>query len=211
MAKKRKIPLPLFLIFLLVLAAGALAAAYSLYLYTPDSDYSRQTAVARPVTGSGSAKAGKPIVHAFEQEELVKLTLKKNEQEEIIEASGDAESEKELPGSAWVLNIISTREKEKAERIHNILTKSPYRVYTYKVEAQGSRWYRVRVGFFDTYAEAKTASEFIVRHFQMPEAWIVTAGPLEMDQYYNQASLDRNSHIPDQMDDSRNIPGTFIP
>ena len=86
------------------------------------------------------------------------------------------------------MNIISTRKPEKAKRIHDILVKSPYRVYTYKVEAQGSSWYRVRVGFFQTYAEAKTAGEFIARHFQMPEAWIVTAGPLEMNQYYRVVS-----------------------
>jgi cell division septation protein DedD len=192
MTEKRKIPFPLYIVFLLVLAAGAIAAAYMLYLYTPDSKNAQRNAAARPVTGSGPAKAGKRIIHAFQPEELIKPASEKTAREEKIETADDAEFEQELSGSTWVLNIISTREPEKAKRIHDILAKSPYRVYTYKVEAQGSSWYRVRVGFFQTYSEAKTACEFIARHFQMPEAWIVTAGPLEMDQYYHDASPDQD-------------------
>jgi len=151
-----------------------------------------------PVTATGPAKPGERIIHTFSTKELIKSALGKMEAEDEIEALHDEESEKAFPGSIWVLNVISTREPEKAKYIQDMLIKSPYKVYTYKVEAQGNSWYRVRVGFFKTHLEAKKACDFLTEHFQTPEAWIVTAGPLEIDQYYKDAAPNQNNQVTSQ-------------
>jgi len=196
--KRRKVPIPLYLFSLVVLAAGAVAAAYVLYIYTPDSKNSQHNVSALPVTASGSARPGERIIHTFSTKELNKSALGKMEAEDEIEAAHDEESEKAFHGSIWVLNVISTREPEKAKYIHEMLINSPYKVYTYKVEAQGNSWYRVRVGFFKTHLEAKKACDVLTKHFQTPEAWIVTAGPLEIDQYYIDTAPNQNNQITNQ-------------
>lgn len=192
--RKRKIPLLIYLVFLLALAASALAAAYRLYLYSPTSRNNQINVAARPVLDSGTAGAGNRINHFFNPEELTKKIPNRSKQGERLPPAESTDLKAILPGSIWVLNIISTRNPEKARNIHELLAKSPYRIYTYKVEAQGSTWYRVRVGFFQSYAEAKKASEFLTKQFQMPEAWIVTAGPLELEQYSSNASHAGTGH-----------------
>lgn len=185
---KRKIPLLIYLVFLLALAAGAIASAYRLYLYSPTSRNYQIKVAARPVLNSGTAGADNRINHFFNPEELTRKIPDRSKQGARLPPAESTDLKAILSGSTWVLNIISTRNPEKARNIHELLAKSPYRIYTYKVEAQGSTWYRVRVGFFQSYVEAKKASEFLTKQFQMPEAWIVTAGPLELEQYSSSAS-----------------------
>lgn len=192
--RKRKIPLLIYLVFLLALAAGAIAAVYRLYLYSPTSRNNQINVAARPVLDSGTAGAGNRINHFFNPEELTRKIPDRSKQGERLPPAESTDLKAILTGSTWVLNIISTRNPEKARNIHELLAKSPYRIYTYKVEAQGSTWYRVRVGFFQSYAEAKKASEFLTKQFQMPEAWIVTAGPLELEQYSSNASHAGTGH-----------------
>ncbi len=192
---KRKIPLLIYLVFLLALAAGALAAAYRLYLYSPTSRNNQINVVARPVLEPGTAGADNRIIHSFNPEELTREIPDRSKQGERLQPTGSTDPKKDvLSGSTWVLNVISTRDPEKARNIHELLARSPYRIYTYKIEAQGNTWYRVRVGFFQSYSEAKKASEFLIKQFQMPEAWIVTAGPLELEQYYSNASQAGKGH-----------------
>ena len=192
--RKRKIPLLIYLVFLLALATGALAAAYRLYLYSPTSSNNQINVAARPVLDSGTAGAGSRINHSFNPEELTREIPDRSKQGERLPPTESTDPKDIRPGSTWVLNVISTRDPEKARNIHELLAKSPYRIYTYKVEAQGSAWYRVRVGFFQSYSEAKKASEFLIKQFQMPEAWIVTAGPLELEQYSSNASHAGTDH-----------------
>ena len=191
---KRKIPLLIYLVFLLALAAGAMAAAYRLYLYSPTSRNNQINVAARPVLDSGTAGAGNRINYSFNPEELTREIPDRSIQGERLQPTGSTDPKYALPGSTWVLNVISSRDPEKARNIHELLAKSPYRIYTYKVEAQGNTWYRVRVGFFQSYSEAKKASEFLTKQFRMPEAWIVTAGPLELEQYLSTASQIGTGH-----------------
>ncbi len=186
--RKRKIPLLIYLVFLLALATSAIAAAYRLYLYAPTSGNIQINVAARPVLGPGTAGAGNRINHSFNPEELSREIQDRSEKSERLQPTESTDPKNNISGSNWVLNIISTKDPEKARNIQELLTESPYRIYTYKVEAQDSAWYRVRVGFFQSYSEAKKASEFLIKQFRMPEAWIVTAGPLELEQYLSNAS-----------------------
>ncbi len=178
---KRKIPLLIYLVFLLALAAGAFAAAYRLYFYSPTSENSQINVAARPVLRPGTAGAGNRIYHSFNPEELTREIPVRYKQGEMPQPTESLDPKNILPGPNWVLNVLSTRDPEKARNIHELLAQSPYRIYTYKVETQGNTWYRVRVGFFQSFSEAKKASEFLMKQFRMPEAWIVTAGPLELE------------------------------
>jgi len=94
------------------------------------------------------------------------------------------EAGKIISSSVWVLNVISTEDPQKALRFVDMLQKTPYHVYTYKVEGKNESWYRVRVGFFFTFKEAEAAAALLVEKYQMPRAWILTPDPMEVAKYF---------------------------
>jgi len=107
------------------------------------------------------------------------------------------ESGERSPAPVWVLNVISTEMPEKARRFVEILQKTSYRVYSYRVEGEKASWYRVRVGFFSTRQEAEAAAAFLVKEYQMPQAWILTPAPMEVARYFrNQSSRPDRKLLP---------------
>jgi len=99
----------------------------------------------------------------------------------------EARIEKPAPPEAktvWVINVLSTLDEDRALRLMDALMKMPYHVYSYQKEIKGQNWYRIRVGFFDSRAEAERVGLELARKHQLPPPWIVKPGPSEIHRYY---------------------------
>ncbi|MEE8574396.1 MAG: SPOR domain-containing protein [Thermodesulfobacteriota bacterium] len=72
----------------------------------------------------------------------------------------------------YVLNVASFSTVEKAEELRNRLIKDGHRAYVTIFDLKGKTWFRVRVGFFQRYSDAKS----IIRQFSndpnMRDAWV---------------------------------------
>jgi len=119
-------------------------------------------------TLSGAAETGTPVVS--------KPT-----------AAVPAPEKEVLPSKAkivWVINVLSTLDEDRALRLMDALMKLPYHVYSYQKEIKGQNWYRIRVGFFDSRAEAERVGVKLARDHHLPPPWIVKPGSTEIHRYY---------------------------
>ena len=60
-------------------------------------------------------------------------------------------------------------------------------LYTYQVEVDGKTYHRIRVGFFNTQAEAEDVGKKLAETFGLKTPWVVKPGPEEISTYYKGA------------------------
>ena len=81
----------------------------------------------------------------------------------------------------WALNVSSFISDNEALSLKKKLKASGYNAYVSKIEKDGMTWYRVRVGFYRTRAEAKKAGRKIVARFKIDhEPWILKPAKAEL-------------------------------
>ena len=86
-------------------------------------------------------------------------------------------------GETWVINALSTQDAVKARQVVGELMSQPYHVYSYAIEIKGVNWYRIRVGFFSSKAEAEKAGMKLSRDFKLPPPWILRPSSKEIEEY----------------------------
>lgn len=80
------------------------------------------------------------------------------------------------PGK-FAINLLSTQIAEAPGSYASVATAPTYRVYRTAVEIDGNTWYRIRLGFFATKAEAAAELSRLRRDY--PDAWIVQVSERE--------------------------------
>ena len=88
-------------------------------------------------------------------------------------------------GKVWVANVLSTQDPNKLRETYDSIMKEKIVVYAYETEVKGEKWYRIRIGFFNSKAEAQEAGREMAGKYGLPEPWIVKPGPQELSKYYN--------------------------
>lgn len=80
----------------------------------------------------------------------------------------------------WVVNVGSFQKKDPARETLKKLKKEGYQTYITSFKKSGVLWYRVRVGFYGSRAEAESVSGDIASKFGITGAWIVKASTKEV-------------------------------
>ena len=102
-------------------------------------------------------------------------------------AAQAAPADRDAPGPApegrWAINVLSTQDLDKADRLIKALADTPYQVYAYETVVKGALWHRIRVGFFRSRAEAQAVGDKLAAEHHLPEPWIVRPTQEERDKY----------------------------
>lgn len=88
-------------------------------------------------------------------------------------------------GKVWVANVLSTQDPDKLRETFDVLMKEKVVVYAYETEVQNEKWFRIRIGFFNSQAEAQAVGREMAKKYGLTEPWIVRPGPQELSKYYN--------------------------
>ncbi|MBI5887127.1 MAG: SPOR domain-containing protein [Deltaproteobacteria bacterium] len=92
--------------------------------------------------------------------------------------------EAQVSSKPWAINISSFITGNEAQAFRKKLKASGYKAYVSKFEKDDMTWYRVRVGFYRTQAEAKQAGKKIAAKFKIDhEPWILKPAKAEMAKY----------------------------
>lgn len=83
----------------------------------------------------------------------------------------------------YVINALSTQDGDVARKVMDELRGLPHRVYAYQTVVKGKNYYRIRIGFFDTYEEAASTGQKLSSRHKLPKPWIVTPGREELKKY----------------------------
>lgn len=90
----------------------------------------------------------------------------------------------QVSSKPWAVNISSFITSNEAQAFRKRLKASGYKAYVSKFEKDDMTWYRVRVGFYRTQAEAKQAGKKIADKFKIDhEPWILKPAKAEMAKY----------------------------
>jgi hypothetical protein len=79
----------------------------------------------------------------------------------------------------WVVNVISSPEKDRI--VPNVikLADNGYPVYITLIEVKGKDWMRIRVGFFKDREEAEKEGEKIIETLNLSDIWTTKVGDIE--------------------------------
>lgn len=102
-----------------------------------------------------------------------KIEKTKEAKKGIVEQKGQQkkEPEKDVKGS-WVLHIASFAVLDDTKSIVKKLKEDGYNAYTAQFSLNGKRWYRLRVGFFQSEETAKAEAKKIGKAYNIKGIWI---------------------------------------
>ena len=83
----------------------------------------------------------------------------------------------------YVVNLASYDTLKYAEQIMRKIRLEGYNAYVAKATVNGTDWFRVRVGFYNTEEEAQTKSKELSKEFNKKGAWITRPLWSEIDKY----------------------------
>jgi DedD protein len=72
----------------------------------------------------------------------------------------------------WAINLASLASKSDAQRFQNMLKEGGCNAYIAEYKQEDKRWYRVRVGFFHSIGDARTAAQDISERHHLQGYWI---------------------------------------
>lgn len=87
------------------------------------------------------------------------------------------------PNKRWVVNVLSTTTNEKIVLITMTLIKNGHTAYLNQATIKGKVWTRLRVGFFNSKAEADAQRERIKDLLHLGDPWSVKLGPMEFAEF----------------------------
>ena len=139
---------------------------------------------AKEVTPAQEDKASaKPVEVKPEikkQEEIKKEEIKTAAKEVIPEKKEVVKKDKQKPVAVkkmaykpWAVHVASYVSKEEALSMVKKLKQDKYKAYMTEFRMSGKQWYRVRVGFYASYLEAKAAGQKISGSYSISSVWPV--------------------------------------
>lgn len=146
-----------------------------------------------PPVGEGS-----PMVKAAEEaregatEAVVKdekpAEVEKKTEEPARQAKKTAPAEPERPAlsasdAEYAINVASFTDPKGANDLMKKLSRDGYNAYITEFTKNGTRWHRVRVGFFATRDEAKNTGSAIKKSYRVDTPWIVKPSSDEVEQH----------------------------
>jgi hypothetical protein len=87
----------------------------------------------------------------------------------------------DAPSGKFVINLMSTLDAQAPVSFASAATASGQRIYSTTVEIDGRTWYRIRLGFFTTKAEAAAALSGLSDDY--PDAWIARVSDRESEMF----------------------------
>ncbi|MBI5344076.1 MAG: SPOR domain-containing protein [Deltaproteobacteria bacterium] len=108
--------------------------------------------------------------------------VKKDEPKKISSRS-KAEAGKLAAAKPWAVNAASFKEGKEAGALRARLRSSRYNAYVTEFTKDNVRWHRVRVGFYRTSKEAKSAAKTIGRKFKVKSAWVIKPSREEVTEH----------------------------
>lgn len=122
---------------------------------------------------------GIPILKNFPQKPIQEnLALIKVVSSEMAERKTEEMNEK-----AWVANVMSCLSAEELTLPAIRLSREGYKVYIVPTKLKGKQWYRLRIGFYSSYKEAKKASEKIKTMLELNDAWVINIDKDELTEF----------------------------
>lgn len=127
------------------------------------------------------------IEYAFISEEGGSWMVMMAEGQEL--SVSDESRAPEVPGDgkkfAFQLASMSDQQLERAVQVARILMRDGYYAYLYPHEQDGKLWYRIRSGFYDSEAKAKSVGEAIrqrytKQHYFPDKLWVIEPSAAEM-------------------------------
>lgn len=192
---KKKSP-SLYSAFLIVLALGAVAAGYLIYFQPPPPELEEHV-VYSDFLGRLSRLKSK-VYYRFTEKELghssepdILLGPKAATESDAFskaESPADPAFSSELDAKApieenpiWVLNVLTSKNKTEVDELETLLSKAPYKHFSYKIEAGGAIWYNLRVGVFSSLEKASAAADELEVKYQIPPPKIINPSPMELE------------------------------
>ena len=86
------------------------------------------------------------------------------------------------PIGSYVISVASFTFKDSATKFKNRLRAAGHNAYVIGADIKGKRWYRVRIGFFKSYSDAKAEVKKVTASFDASGAWITKASKSELSQ-----------------------------
>lgn len=83
----------------------------------------------------------------------------------------------------WALNVASFSSLPEAKKLRGELKKQGYNSYITEFTKDSVRWYRVRVGFYPTRANAENIGKKIKQRFKVQTPWVVKPPKEEVSAY----------------------------
>lgn len=91
---------------------------------------------------------------------------------------------KKMAYKPWAVHIASYASKEEALSMVKKLKRSKYKAYMTEFSLSGKQWYRVRVGFYASYREAKAAGQKISGSYSISGVWPVKPKKNEITRHH---------------------------
>src|SRR3990170_2285321 len=111
--------------------------------------------------------AAKPIAAPAPMRKEIKKEAPKAEVKAAIA------KEKRPSYKPWVINAASFNAKSSADELKNALKKGGYNAYYTEFFKDGVKWHRVRVGFYESEAEARGVANKIAGSYKLAKPWVV--------------------------------------
>jgi cell division protein FtsN len=73
----------------------------------------------------------------------------------------------------WVINVASFSQRSEALDFAQAIRSAGYDPYITEFIMNNTKWHRVRIGFYETKAEAVKVGEELAKRFKQPGAWVV--------------------------------------
>lgn len=127
-----------------------------------------KTAAAAPKPEQKPEKAAeKAAEQKTEKKAAQKASKKPPVKAEKKEASTTASAQ------VWALNVASFASAKEAQSLADTLKKNGYNSYLTGFVMEGTKWYRVRVGFYPTKEQAASIGKTLKQKYKLQDSWIV--------------------------------------
>lgn len=164
---------------------------------TPPPDTKDDNKMLQPIVQTQvSPKPAKQTVAQPAQEKTEiknKYEIKTATKEPVLEKKEELRKEKQTPTASrkafvnkpWAAHIASYVSKEEALAIVKRLRQDKYNAYVTELNLNGKRWYRVRIGFYETDREAKAVGKKISSVYSISGIWTVKPLKKEITSHLN--------------------------
>jgi cell division septation protein DedD len=134
------------------------------------------------------AQEAMPVQEEKDNEKPVEVKAEPNKQEEIKTVAKEVVPEKKevvkkgkqkpaadkkMAYKPWAVHVASYVSKAEALSMVKKLKQDRYKAYMTEFRMRGKQWYRVRVGFYASYREAKTVGQKISGSYSISSTWPV--------------------------------------
>lgn len=135
----------------------------------PASRAAATAAATGPATGDHSAAAARPGTPAEPAKDAAKSTPAKPEPE-----AKEEEPEERSTGRGYTVQVLATRRQGEADALVGKLKARGYNAYIKKVSEGAAAWYRVRVGSYGGFSDARAMADRCRRDLGLEQAFVST-------------------------------------